>query len=47
MKNKISYTPKDEQKEFPQEKENYCPQCYFDDDLKILRKDCKHGIKQD
>ena len=26
-------------------KEKYCPQCYFEDDVKILRKDCKHNIK--
>lgn len=29
--------------EFPQGKESYCPQCYFDDDKVILRKDCPHN----
>lgn len=28
-------------KEFPEGKENYCPQCYFVDDKIILKKDCK------
>jgi len=31
-------------KEFPKGKENYCPQCYFEDDIVILRKECKHYI---
>lgn len=30
-------------KEFPEEKENYCPQCYFENDKVILRKDCPHN----
>ena len=33
-------------KEFPEGKENYCPQCYFEDDKVILRKDCPHKIKE-
>lgn len=28
--------------EFPLGKDNYCPQCYFEDDVKVLKKDCKH-----
>lgn len=32
-------------KEFPEGKENYCPQCYFDDDNVILRKECPHNLK--
>ena len=31
--------------EFPKGKEAYCPRCYFDDDIVILREDCKHFIK--
>lgn len=32
------------EKEFPQEKENYCPQCYFELERVILRSDCLgHG----
>lgn len=30
-----------EKYEFPEGKENYCPQCYFDDEKVVLRKDCK------
>jgi hypothetical protein len=26
-----------------QEKEKYCPRCYFDDDLWVLRTKCKHS----
>ena len=29
-------------KEFPQGKENYCPQCYFENEKVILRVDCGH-----
>ena len=29
-------------KEFPLGKENYCPQCYFENDKVILRIDCPH-----
>ena len=29
-------------KEFPEGKESYCPECYFDNDKVILRKECKH-----
>lgn len=28
--------------EFPEGKENYCPRCYFEDDLTVLRSECKH-----
>jgi hypothetical protein len=36
----------DETKEFPDGKENYCPRCYFEDDLVVLKKDCKHNKKE-
>lgn len=29
--------------EFPRGKEMYCPRCYFDDDITVLRDDCKHS----
>lgn len=31
--------------EFPQGKDNYCPQCYFEDDRTVLRMDCPHNFK--
>ena len=31
--------------EFDKIKDDYCPQCYFDDDKTILRKDCPHNKK--
>ena len=34
-------------KEFPEGKESYCPQCYFEDDKTILRKDCPHNNSPD
>lgn len=30
--------------EFPQGKENYCPRCYFENDLVVLRTECKHNL---
>lgn len=33
---------KEQTKEFPEGKENYCSRCYFEDDKVILRKDCEH-----
>ncbi len=30
-------------KEFPEGKESYCPRCYFEDDITVLRKGCKHA----
>jgi len=30
--------------EFPEGKESYCPRCYFEDEVTILKKDCKHAI---
>jgi hypothetical protein len=33
--------------EFTEGKENYCPRCYFEDDKKVLRKECpckKSGV---
>lgn len=29
-----------ESAEFPEGKENYCPQCYFDKDKVVLRAEC-------
>lgn len=29
--------------EFPKGKENYCPQCYFEEDVVILRGECHHS----
>lgn len=40
---KIVNPPESETKEFPQGKDSYCPQCYFEDDIKVLRKECKHA----
>jgi hypothetical protein len=31
------------EKEFPQGKESYCPQCYFEDEKVVLRSECKHN----
>jgi len=31
--------------EFPMGKESYCPQCYFEDDITILRENCKHNCQ--
>jgi len=28
-------------KEFDRTKDEYCPRCFFEQDLKVLRKDCK------
>ena len=42
----ITYTQEDEKKEFPKGKDIYCPRCYFEDDEKVLRKDCKHNQKK-
>ena len=34
--------------EFPKGKEEYCPRCYFEDEVVILREDCPHRTtKQD
>ena len=34
--------------EFPKGKEEYCPRCYFEDEVTILREDCPHRTtKQD
>ena len=34
--------------EFPKGKEEYCPRCYFENDVVILREDCPHRTtKQD
>lgn len=33
--------------EFPEGKENYCPRCYFEDEVVVLRKDCKHSKPHD
>lgn len=32
--------------EFPKGKEPYCPRCYFERDVKLLRKDCPHNDKK-
>ena len=38
-------TPKDKVlKEFPEGKENYCPRCYFQDEIVILRTECIHSV---
>lgn len=31
--------------EFPDGKDNYCPQCYFEDNKVVLRGDCKGHTK--
>lgn len=31
--------------EFPKGKENYCPECYFEEDVVILRGECHHNKK--
>jgi len=36
---------KEKTKEFPEGKENYCPQCYFEDEKVVLRADCKGHAK--
>lgn len=35
----------DKSDEFPLGKENYCPQCYFEDNKAVLKTECKHAPK--
>ncbi len=43
MKNEIVNPPESETSEFRGNKDSYCPQCYFDDDKKVLSTACKHN----
>ena len=47
--NCICHNPMQEptNKEFPRGKENYCPRCYFEDEMTVLRRDCKHNKDQE
>lgn len=43
LKSSLSFSAGEKSKEFPKGKETYCPRCYFEDDVTVLREDCKHN----